>query len=173
MQKIPDSFLYIGACLLIIFLLKYIGNNATEEFISFMTFPVTIAAQLYSGTTFNFITDKGFLSEDQFILINRSCSGINFMIITFCVNSYFLGNRGYKILFIPIALLLAYPFTILINSFRVISSIQLLNLQNMISLFSPKQIHEMAGVIIFLTSLILYYLFLTQILKNKLDEKYS
>lgn len=113
---------------------------------------------------FRFIWEMGYLSEDRTILINKDCSGVNFLIIittfSFAIRSLqpdsFLGRKtGW--LWIPI---LSYLLAIAANTTRIRISMLLIPAKNMIAPWiSPEAVHRAEGICIYLFFIVAFYFF--------------
>lgn len=126
------------------------------------------------GSKSVFLSGEGYFHEQFNILINKSCSGFNFWLLSFLAFIYliikYLDKPLQKILSIPAVLLCTYLVTILVNSFRIFASVIV---QNQTKFFLPNLqhlFHEAVGIITYLTFLVLTYYLFEKLLIHKLHH---
>ena len=157
-RNIPYYFTAVGLFVLLKvgFTFADIGN------LTFLLKPTDKLVGLLIGSQSVYIADYGFFHEKMNIVIEKSCSGFNFWILSFLVFAYlglkYFDKHLHKILTIPTALLCAYLLTIFANSSRIIASIVVRN--QTFGFFSDKQpiIHEMVGITTYFSFLVLVYI---------------
>lgn len=106
--------------------------------------------------------DTGFYFPALNILIDKSCSGVNFFIIAFCV---FSSTAPYHVLKIRTSILLfvatgvlSYLLTILVNTSRIVSAVLLLQNESAMPWVATPWAHEAEGAFVYLSALLLSYL---------------
>ncbi|SDJ75513.1 exosortase K [Pedobacter sp. ok626] len=165
-----NTFHYIlGILLFGIFKIAYTQMDANDLF--FILLPTDKIISVLTNSPGTFLNDLGFLHQDLNILIEKSCSGFNFLILSFIIG-YFISlnhfhNRGGKYLLIPLSLLLSWILTLFVNTSRIIIAI-LLNKLIKPQLQVGPWLHQAEGTFVYLFFLILFYK--TQ---NYLLTKYS
>ena len=152
-------------------LLKFVFTFTETNHLIFLLSPINTIIEFTSGFQSVYLDNKGYYFEQLNIVINKSCAGFNFWILSFLMVTFlslkYFKNRKYKIIAIFISFFGAYVFTILVNSFRINTALVFQNkLQQLINLKS-EIIHESLGIIINLTFLVLIYLIIEKILNKK------
>jgi len=146
------------------------GNNE----LIFLLKPTTKLVGFLTGSTSIYVLDNGYYHSKLNIIIDKSCSGFNFWILCFLIVTYslvrFFKKTSYKILAVPSALILAYPFTIFVNTSRIIASV-VVHAQTKRAIFNYQIIHESVGIITNLTFLVLFYYLFEKTLNSK--RKYA
>lgn len=153
-------------------LLKFIYTLADNDNLIFLLKPTDKIVGLLTGSHSVYFSDKGYFHNSLNILIEKSCSGFNFMLLCFCMLSFlflkYTNNTTLKPLTILISLILSYFLTIFVNASRIFVSIIMQQQANYFLNSRPHFIlHEIVGVTTNLTFLILIYILLEKILTNK------
>lgn len=165
-KNIPYYLTTIG----LFILLKFGYTLADNDNLIFLLKPTDKIVGLLTGSNSVYLSDKGYYHGNLNILIEKSCSGFNFMLLCFCMLSFLFLKYADKIFFyltIPFALIVSYLLTIFVNASRIIASI---TMQQQANNFLPNRshliLHEIVGVIINLTFLILIYILSEKFLSN-------
>ncbi len=161
----------------IFILLKYAYTLADNNQLLFLLKPVNLFVSASTSSFSVFIPEKGYFHRHLNILIDKSCSGLNFWLIGFLMFS-FLGlkysqNQQKKLVVIPLALIVAYLLTIFVNASRIFI---LIVIQKKMYYFTNSQlafIHEAVGIITYLSFLILVYIIADKILINRVKHEKS
>lgn len=146
----------LGALLLTgAFALKWWYRTATVEQLGFMLTPVSKLIGGITGSTGSFVHGQGYLFPGLGILIDRSCSGVNFLIIatasfTFLWLRRVDGGCARPILVCTI-LIGAWVLTVIANTGRILFMIHL----ERFGLHPGPTVHEALGAFFFLASLLL------------------
>lgn len=156
-------FIIIITLLLILkFSLKKLNTNSFQ----WLLLPTTFFVEVFTGNKFVYNTEKGFVSYNEIITINKSCAGINLFILLTFLSLYILFNKKIKIsrqlfLLVPY-LVFAYCFTILANALRISFSILLepVRLNSPVLKSANNWIHQGIGTFIFLVSILFFYFLL-------------
>ena len=122
----------------IFLLLKYAFTIADASDLIFLLKPTNIFVGLLTGSHSVYIECNGYYHETLNIIINKSCSGFNFWLLSFL-------SFAYLKLPIPTALGCAYLLTIFANTSRIFASIAM----------QSRALHEAIGIITYLSFLIL------------------
>lgn len=135
-------------------LLKWWYQSATVDDLHFLLAPVSRLIIWITGSDVVYLFDEGYLLLTSNVLIDKSCSGFNFWMITaislLIISWPFIKNRLQTILVFPIAYIIAYLATLLINTSRIIS---ILMIQTITQIDSPI-LHRAEGILIYVTGLI-------------------
>ena len=153
-------------------LLKFGYTLADNENLIFLLKPTNRIVGLLTDSHPVYFSDTGYYHGNLNILIEKSCSGFNFLLLCFCMLTFlflkYAKKAFFKFLCIPAALLAAYFFTIFVNASRIFVSIIM---QQQANNFLPNRphliLHEIVGVITNLTFLILIYIVSEKFLTNK------
>lgn len=156
-------------------LLKIWFKQADTDDLYFLLKPTDKLVGFLTGNTSNYIQNYGFFYEEINIVIEKSCSGFQFMLICFLMLSFLFLKYIKKFYVVFTSFFLAYIFTVLVNTSRIVVSIICQKqLYKIIALQSRYILHEIIGIITYLTFLILIYLFFeNQLKKRNKNEKLS
>ena len=145
--------------LVVAFTLKQSYSSASVDELRWILAPTTFLVELITGASFSFETHAGYMSSDRRFLIAGSCAGVNFMIAAFLLLSFgqFLKRKlSYK--FIPLALAVSYATTIIANTVRISTALQLQETPLNINGLSANQLHRLEGILIYFGFLLLLFL---------------
>lgn len=150
---------YIIAFALFI-LLKFIYASANNNDVFFLTKPLDSIISFVLDSESTYYQNTGFYHKAMHITIDKSCSGFNFLLLAFLI-TYFsslkiLKSNVLKIIGIPLALFMAYVFTLFVNASRILTSILIQNKTNL----NYSWLHEAQGTFIYVSFLIILYLFI-------------
>jgi len=167
-KNIPYYLTAIG----LFILLKFGYTLADNDSLTFLIKPTDKLVGLLTNSKSVYFSDKGYYHETLNIIIEKSCSGFNFWLLCFCMLTFlllkYIDKPLFKVLSIPLSLILAYILTIFVNASRIFASIII---QNQANNFLPNRphllLHEIVGVITNLSFLILVYYLLEQFLNKK------
>jgi len=156
--------------------LKIYYIYADNSSLRWILFPTTIIVSLFSGIHFYFIDNVGYTSFNGFYVINKTCAGLNFLIIIFTLSIVLIFRIREKVinnLFIFLTLLLScFVLTIIANSSRIYSSIFIEMIKHQLPFLksSKNWFHEAMGIVIFFSYLLLYY-FIIKRVKKWMEQK--
>lgn len=165
-------------CLLIFVLAKFWFREAENSDLLFLLSPTNWGVELFLGTQSVYTTDLGYYFSDLNIAIEKSCSGFNFLVISWLMTCYTMASSKEltsKInvgLIIPISLILAYLATLLANVSRI-SIYMVLMRQRLTELLDPRDtwLHLAEGVLVYFSFLLILYFALNRLLtKLKQNE---
>lgn len=170
MQTNKNIPYYVTAVGLFI-LLKFGFTLADNNDLTFIIKPTDKLVGLLTGSHSVYLSESGYYHEHLNIIIDKSCSGFNFLILCFLLFTYLtvkhFDKALSKILTVPTALIGAYLLTIFVNTSRIIASIVVQTQTKNIFLNQQYIIHEAIGIITNLSFLILAYILLDKFLINK------
>ncbi len=140
-------------------LAKWWHQTADPTSLRWLLSPTDVAVSAATGSTSSWHPALGYYHPSLSMAIDASCSGFNFLLIAFLLLSYLLLRRFERWRVLPLALIAAYPLTIIANSSRILT---ILLTGAGPSLVSAGVWHEAQGAFIYLftlvvTSLSLYY----------------
>ena len=169
-KTVENAAYYVTAAL--IFILMRVGFWLVgDKDLAFLLKPTDKLVGLLTGSDSVFIENAGYFHEKLNIIIGKSCSGFNFLMLSFLVFAWlavkYFNKPLRKFLNIPIALICAYLLAVFVNASRILAAIAV---QNRMQFFFPGQgnvIHEAVGIITDLTFLVLAYYLIENFLKQR------
>ena len=190
------NFMFYLLGILIMLGLKYYYSQADADSLLWILSPTVFFVERLSGIPFSYQSGAGYVNHSLRLLIAPSCSGVQFMIVTFATLLFsfvhiaaapepsshrrpqpFRRARENRILrglgWTAASLFLSWFFTVIVNSLRIITAIYLpvclerAGLMN--QLLSPDRLHTLIGVTVYFTSLLTIY-GLTEYLMSKKRE---
>lgn len=151
------NVLFIACVLTLGIILKFLFSAAATEDLLFVLSPVNSLVEVFTSSHSEYLIDEGYLYADLNVVIDKSCAGINFLILCFCITTFSVAQyykQSVQWILIPVCFVLAYVLTIGVNSCRIISAITLLNAQENFPWITSPWVHEAQGSIFYLTFLI-------------------
>jgi exosortase K len=166
-KNIPYYLTAVG----LFILLKFGFTFADNDNLTFLLKPTDKLVGFLTGSHSVYLTDKGFYHDKLNILIDKSCSGFNFWILSFLVFTYlivkYFDKPFYKILTISTVLFGVYLLTIFVNTSRIFVSVIVQNQTKNIFANQQHLIHEAVGIITNLTFLVLTYYLIEKFLIHR------
>lgn len=163
-QNIPY---YLTAIALFI-LLKFGYTVADNDDLSYLLTPTDKLVSLLTGSQSVYFPGDGYYHGSLKILIDKSCSGFNFWILSFLLLAYltvkYFDKAIHKILVIPVSLLCAFVLTIFVNASRIYASLVIQTHTKNVLLSQQHLVHEAIGIITNLSFLTLTYYLTEKIL---------
>ncbi len=157
--------------------IKWMYRQAPVDDLRWMLHPTQSLVSLFTGTHFEFESGLGYKSTDQNVLIDHSCAGLNFWAIAFCAVSFGLLFKLTRPLlqfsFLLLFFVISFGLTVLVNSFRIVNA---LFLHQIFSESSPSQaatIHEMEGILIYFSFLLIFYWLVERFMQRYLLSGYE
>ena len=152
-------------------LLKFGFTFADNKELAFLLKPTDKLVGLLTGTHAVYLADKGFYHEKLNILIDKSCSGFNFWLLSFLVFTYlalkYSHKTLHKVLSIPTVLTASYVLTICVNTSRIFASVIVQSRTKIVFANEQHLLHEAVGVITNLFFLVLTYYLIEKILNHR------
>jgi len=141
------------------FALKHYYSTAGVNQLRWILAPTTAVVELLTGLRFEFESHAGYMSSDRSFVIAASCAGVNFLITAFLMLSLrkFWSRRGCSWRFIPVAGLIAYLATIVANTVRIATALQLKQLRIEFAGLSGNQLHRLEGIFVYFGFLMLLF----------------
>lgn len=152
-----DAFLYAATVLISVGIQLYY-RNADNEQLKFILTPVSSIVYGFFNIQFAYDTYLGYVNEAVGIAINRSCAGLNYSIIMYSMliilhTSSFETHHG-KVIYFLVMMPTVYVLSLFINSFRIVTSIMLMGVDSLNSVFSSVTLHYITGLMVYLVFLI-------------------
>ena len=153
------------AGVLIIFGMKYFYSKAGCDELTWILAPTARWVGILCGIRFEYHPQTGYVNHALRFIIAPSCSGVQFMIITFATLLYSfvhrMRSRRGSYCWIGLCLGIAYLFTVFINGIRIVLSVYLphyLAEQIMHYRFmNPERLHTIIGTVTFVFGLFIIY----------------
>ena len=170
MQKNANIFFYLGATALFILLKFWLGTFGNNQ-LFFLLGPTNKIVEFVSGTDAIYSPGSGFFYGSLNVVIDKSCSGYNFLLLCYLM-LFYLGVRhmkkaSSKWLVFPAAFISAYILTLFINASRILVSVVLQPRIMALTNLPPGILHESIGVLTNLFFLIAIYTLVEKILIRK------
>lgn len=162
MKKLP-KISYLVFVFFIVLAMKFAYKYLDTQDLNFILKPVDTLVSLILNSESEYTIDLGYVHKKNQFYIDKSCSGFNFMLISFSLLSYlFIQHiqKNTKILYsIFFSLILSYLLTIPANVSRIVFAVFFQHhLKGMFPSSFGAQIHEALGIINYLIILYLIYI---------------
>lgn len=155
---------YLLAMLLILGM-KYGYGKADGEELLWILAPTCWWVRFLSGIPFQWVPDVGYVSHSARFIIAKSCSGVQFMMVSiaalvfsFLHRKKTLGQAGRWLLD---AVGISYLYTIFVNGLRILMSIYLPRLFNGLIFpagwLTKERLHSIIGIAVYFTALFILY----------------
>jgi len=157
-----ENYPYYLTALGLFVLLKLGFTVADNDSMAFLLRPINSAIELLTGSKAIYFPDKGFYHERLDVLIDKSCSGFNYLLLSFVMLVFltvkYTTKQISKACMVPVSMLAAYVLTIFANTSRIFISI-VIEHKNIHFLQEHQAVlHEAIGVLTYLSFLVLTYL---------------
>ena len=141
------------------FALKFSYSAAGVNQLRWILAPTTTVVELLTGSRFEFESHAGYMSADRNFVIAASCAGVNFLITAFLLLSLrkIWSRRGCSWSFIPVAAVIAYLATIVANTVRIATALELKQLRIEFAGLSGNQLHRLEGIFVYFGFLLLLF----------------
>lgn len=148
--------------------LKQYYSNAGVNELRWILAPTTLIVELVTGSSFEFESHAGYMSSDQRFVIAASCAGVNFLITAFLMLSLrnLCSERVSSWRYIPVAGFVAYLATIVANTVRIATALQLQKSPLEIGGLSGNQLHRLEGIFVYFGFLLLLYVLAEKTTRN-------
>ncbi|MCL1937350.1 MAG: exosortase K [Candidatus Azobacteroides sp.] len=148
---------------------------ADQDDLVFLLKPIDQLVELVTDSPSVYLAETGYYHEKLNIVIDKSCSGFNFLILCFLSFIYliikYLNRPLHKITAFPIAFICAYALTLFVNTSRILASIIIQNQTKDLILSRQHLLHEAIGIITNLSFLVLAYYLIEKLLMQKFHAK--
>ncbi len=159
LSKYVGYSLYLLA-FLFAFLAKLFYATATTEEMSFLLAPTTAFVELLTGL--QFVSEpEGYYNASRNILIDESCSGMNFFIIAFCMTIVYslkhYASPLHKAIFFVGSIIACYGLTIFANTSRIGGAILFHGKEDSLPIVGQGWFHQAEGIFIHFTFLLIFF----------------
>ena len=141
--------------------LKYFYSTASVNELRWILAPTTFAVELISRERFQFESYAGYINNNHTFVIAASCAGVNFLLTAFLLLSVgkLWRNRrqNVKWSFLPLAALVSYVATLVANTVRITTALQLRKMKIESSWLSAGEIHRLEGIFVYFGFLLLLW----------------
>lgn len=170
-KPLLDLFL-LGGIVLFAFSVKlFYANSSTADLRLFLA-PVSRVVAFFTGADYQYSAELGYFFPQLNISIERSCSGVNFFVMAFCMVSISTLPFYQRICNKAMALggwaVLAFVLTICANSSRILIAISGLRFKEQMPWLAADNMHEAQGGFVYLFFLIGFF-FLSQISNEQIS----
>jgi len=137
------------------------------NFYSFLVYPTQLAVSFFSGLDFTFISASTYKDVTSGIVIDKSCAGMTFLLISFVVCSIALRRFRirHQIRLLPILFVTGFFLTVTANVSRILCSIFLENAPMVLFPAFPQ--HTAIGIVVYMTFLLSFYVALSFFLSTR------
>ena len=148
--------------------LKYHYSRSSSDDLLWILAPTAYLVQMTGDMTFEKEINTGYVNDESGIIIAPSCSGVNFMIIVFCLSAC-MGLKKIKtttaqFTWVIVSVVSSYIYTLLVNTFRISLSIYSIRTEFLQTWFSRDTVHLLEGVLVYFIFLLLYNHLLNKII---------
>ncbi|MGD9589362.1 MAG: exosortase K [Pyrinomonadaceae bacterium] len=150
----------LAAVALCVTAIKSHHSTASVDDLVWVLAPTTRLVEIVTGLDFTFESGAGYMSADHSFQIAASCSGVNFLIAAFLMIAVgWIWKRpfGPGWTFLPISLIMAYATTIVANTVRISTALQLRQIDPDLIWLNPDQMHRFEGIVVYFGFLILVF----------------
>lgn len=140
--------------------IKSYYSGAGVDDLGWVLAPTRSLVGLITGVDFVFESGAGYMSADHSFLIAASCSGVNFMITAFVLLAtgwMWKRSSGPGWLFLPMSAAAAYLTTLLANTVRISTAMQIRRIDPELIWLNPDQLHRFEGIVIYFGFLLLIF----------------
>jgi len=167
---LPKKLVFYTIALVIAFGFKYHYSHADSGDLVWILAPTANLIEMFMPVTFELEKGQGFICSENHVIIAPACAGVNFLIISFCMIAFYgiyrLRYITEKFLWLFFSLAAAFVLTLVVNTVRIIISINLYESGFSMGWFTPSRIHLAAGIIIYVSCLYIAY-FTIRLILNK------
>jgi exosortase K len=155
-------------CLAIALGLKYQYSKSNSDSLGWILAPTAYLVEVTGDMRFEKETGTGYVDHASGIIIAPSCSGVNFMIIVFCLSAYKgikkTGKTDQQFVWIIVSLTGSYIYTLIVNTCRINLSIYSIRTDFLQAWFSGETVHLIEGVLVYFIFLIIFNSILNRII---------
>ena len=166
-STIKNTFI-LGSMAVVALGLKKFYQTAEVPDLQWILTPTKALVQTFSGLSFHNDATEGYVNMAHHFTIAKSCAGVNFLIIVFCTSVFGFTLKMKKLVHqwisLPAFLSIAYGLTVVVNAFRIIGALTFGATQW--AGINGNRVHEMEGVVVYLSFLLIYYLTMHYLLQK-------
>ena len=150
--------------------IKYHYSHADSDDLRWILAPTAFLVETTGSMDFEMEINTGYVNNINGIIIAPSCSGVNFLIILFCLSAYTglkkITSAYRQFFWILLSLIISYVYTLLVNMIRIHLSIYSIRTEFMETWFSAETVHLIEGVLVYFVFLLIFYFLLTKIVNH-------
>lgn len=149
----------LAAILLVAFGLKYHYSTASVNDLRWILGPTAFLVETITDIGFTFESHAGYMSDDHTFLIAASCSGVNFLLISFLLLTLGEFSRTWHIAWrvIPFAAMGAYAATLIANTVRIVIALWMHDEKLTTPWFDADELHRIEGIVVYFGFLLLLF----------------
>ena len=163
----PTYILYLS-CFLMVFIIKMFYRTADSSSLKFILTPVTRLVEVFTGMFYQFLPERGYLSSDLTVEIGPGCAGINFLVIMFCTLIFSFVKQFKSMvnkIFAALSFLIfSYLITIIVNTFRIVTAVNLSRYNHVYLGLDNEFFHKIVGATVYFFFLVLCYLVVSKLI---------
>lgn len=165
------NFIFYALTLLIAFFLKAFFSNAATDDLNLILHPTSQVVNAITASSFEYVVGKGYAMEGSSVVINKTCSGINFFIIAFTMAAFmgiaaFENIRG-KIWSLILCVGCGFVLTVLVNGFRISAAIFFLERFHSFDFITFPLSHHVQGILFYFSFLVIYFIGVRELIRRK------
>lgn len=164
------DLIYYLLAIIVFVILKMSFTWTDNKDLDFLLGPTDNLISLATSSNSQIVDDGSYFHQRLNILIDKSCSGFNFLILCFLMLVFVsiknVPDTNYKILIFPLVLVLSYFIAILVNSSRILFSVFINEFLASIEVVEYIWLHQAEGAFVYLFSLVLIYMSYEKLIKK-------
>lgn len=165
LEKLPHKYLelsYFSLVLLIAFFIKHWYSQAALTQMQWMMQPLAMMLDQFTSGSFEVDAQGQWYNSTWNVILVKACSGLNFFLASFMVLAIAFKARvktptvAKLIACIGVAVLLAWPVTLLANTARILTAMYFINHPELVQWTSlnDEQIHRLVGLVVYFPLLV-------------------
>lgn len=151
--------------LIILLGIKYFYSKASSTELDFILAPTARWVTLISGIGFTKQADVGYINHSIRFIIAPSCSGVQFMLITFATLFFPFVHRTNSlrggVCWLAGSFVFSYPFMVFVNGFRIMFAIYIPLYFDKWNIYANwlthERLHTIIGTVVYVASLLAVY----------------
>jgi exosortase K len=151
----------LGVAALVAWGLKQHYADARAEDLAWILGPTSLLTGAVTGTTFVPLPGEGYFSRERLFVIAKACAGVNFMVAALVMLVVARLRRADSLTsaarVLVTSLLASYAAAVAVNATRIVVALWLAAHPQVLSGFSPGDIHRVEGVAVYFGGLVLLY----------------
>ena len=143
----------------VVIAVKYHYSVAGPDDLQWVLLPTAYLVEMFWSVNFVFVPAKGYVAIELPVVIGPGCAGLNFLVIALSMSVFtFIGRFKRRMLYgWLIFLLVNYLVTLLVNAFRIIGGIVLLQVANKSGFDAGGIVHSAQGTLFYFVFLVGYF----------------
>lgn|GEM_PF-1027740 len=147
--------------LLVMLMLKQHYSTAAADRLTWILAPTARMTAWLTGASPCWESGVGYADYARGIIIAPACAGLNFMIMAFGLAVFCgllqIGRLPALLAWLSLSLTVAYSLALLVNTLRIALSMWLYQADIYTAWITPERVHRLAGVVIYLSALGLFF----------------